>query len=469
MKSKISQASMPKHWYEMGLSDMPQKQPVIAWILRVTVGTALGASLALALTVPNLPQFKSHAQVNSLIANQQINNIYTHQAAATASLSLSPASGDFRIGEIFPIDIQLNTGGAQIVAVSAYLRYDKTKLEAVSIDPSGSVFSYEAENTIDASNGRILTTRGQPTPGVNGSALQVARVNFRGLSSVNSSAITLDFTGVDANGDSGAILDDGLGSDVLNSVSGGAYNITAASCAEDWTCANWSACSSGQRTRACADGNSCGTTAQKPIEAETCSLSACSENWTCAAWSDCSDNQRVRTCADGNSCGTETDKPIFAQDCSLPTNTDSVAPNTRIIKGPLKPAKAKMVKIIWDGSDDQTAGADLEFSFRMDNGPWSPYQKIKEKEFTGLYKGGHSIEIRARDQAGNIDSTPAKISFIVDPDTGVITGPANGGSPQIRIFNLNGKGNKQGMKAPQRDDQKIKVIKFQKRIWSSVN
>ena len=103
MKSKISQASMPKHWYEMGLSDMPQKQPVIAWILRVTVGTALGASLALALTVPNLPQFKSHAQVNSLIANQQINNIYTPQAAATASLSLSPPAVILESAKSFPL------------------------------------------------------------------------------------------------------------------------------------------------------------------------------------------------------------------------------------------------------------------------------------------------------------------------------------------------------------------------------
>src|SRR3989338_10200379 len=137
MKSKISQASMPKYWYEMGLSDMPQKQPVIAWILRVTVGTALGASLALALTVPNLPQFKSHAQVNSLIANQQINNIYTPQAAATASLSLSPASGDFRIGEIFPIDIQLNTGGAQIVAPFAFFRFGKKKNKNRANDTSG--------------------------------------------------------------------------------------------------------------------------------------------------------------------------------------------------------------------------------------------------------------------------------------------------------------------------------------------
>src|SRR3989304_9061816 len=117
MKTEISQADKPKHWYEMGLSDMPQKQPVIAWILRITVGTTLGASLALALTVPNLPQFKSRAQINPQTVNQQINNIYTPQAAATAVLSITPASGTFKIGEIFSIDIQLNTGGEQRVPV----------------------------------------------------------------------------------------------------------------------------------------------------------------------------------------------------------------------------------------------------------------------------------------------------------------------------------------------------------------
>lgn len=443
MQSKNSQTNKPKRWHEMGLSDMPQKQPVIAWILRITVGTALGATLALVATVPNLPQFRSQAQINHPSASQPVYNIFKPQAAATATLSLSPSSGNFNIGEIFSIDIQLNTGGAQIVAVAAYLRYDKAKLEVASIDPSGSVFAYEAENTIDADNGRIFITRGQPTPGVNGSSLQVARVNFKGLAAVSGSAITLDFTGVDANGDSGAILNDGLGSDVLSAVSNGSYNISAASCMENWTCTNWSACSNGQRIRTCSDSNSCGTTAQKPIEAETCSFSACSENWSCTAWSDCSDNQRTRACADGNSCGTETDKPIFTQDCSLPTNTDSVAPNAKIVSGPLKPVKAKMVKISWDGLDDQTAGIDLEFSFRLDNGPWSPYQKIKEKEFTGLHKGGHIIEVKARDQAGNEDKTPAKISFIVDSDTGVIVGPAQGGSPQIRVLDLKGKAKKQ--------------------------
>ena len=151
----------------MGLSDMPQKQPVIAWILRITVGTALGATLALALTITKVPQFKSRDQVGQQTVDQPVNavnNIFKLQAAATAVLSFSPASGDFKIGDIFSIDIQLDTGGAQIVAVSAYLRYDKAKLEAVSVDPSSSVFTYEAENTIDAANGRILITRASPLP-----------------------------------------------------------------------------------------------------------------------------------------------------------------------------------------------------------------------------------------------------------------------------------------------------------------
>lgn len=443
MKSNDLQATKSKRWYEMGLSDMPQKQPVIAWILRITVGTALGATLALVITVPNLPQFKSRAQIVQSPVSLSVNNIYKPQAAATAVLSIAPASGNFQAGDIFSIDIQLNTGGAQIVAVAAYLRYDKTKLEAVSIDPSSSVFTYEAENTIDSANGRILITRGEPTPGVNSSALQVTRVNFKGLAAATNSSITLDFTGVDANGDSGAILNDGLGSDVLNNVSGGLYNITIASCSENWTCTNWSACSNGQRTRTCSDGNSCETVAQKPLEAETCSLSSCSENWSCTAWSDCSDDQRSRTCSDENSCGTETDKPVLAQNCGLPTDVDSVAPNTKITSGPLRPVKSKLVNIVWDGTDDRTQNADLEFSFRLDDGPWSPFQKIKQKEFSGLHRGGHTVEVRARDQAGNIDSSPARNLFIADPDTGVVVGPAQGGSPQIRILDLKGKAKKQ--------------------------
>ncbi|MDO8667745.1 MAG: hypothetical protein Q7K35_01450 [bacterium] len=43
---------------------------------------------------------------------------------------------------------------------------------------------------------------------------------------------------------------------------------------ENWSCGNWSACSAGQQTRTCIDANSCGTTANKPTEAQDCLYAA---------------------------------------------------------------------------------------------------------------------------------------------------------------------------------------------------
>ena len=67
----------------------------------------------------------------------------------------------------------------------------------------------------------------------------------------------------------------------------------------------------------------------------------------------------------------------------------------------------------------------------------------KRKEFTGLHKGGHIIEVKARDQAGNEDKTPAKISFTVDPDTGVITRSGPRRQPAASYFLSQGQSQKQ--------------------------
>lgn len=42
-------------------------------------------------------------------------------------------------------------------------------------------------------------------------------------------------------------------------------------CTEDWSCTNWSSCTSNQKTRTCTDSNSCGTTENKPAESQSCS------------------------------------------------------------------------------------------------------------------------------------------------------------------------------------------------------
>ncbi len=47
---------------------------------------------------------------------------------------------------------------------------------------------------------------------------------------------------------------------------------TPAACTESWTCGDWSACANSQQTRTCTDANSCGTTAGKPSESQSCTV-----------------------------------------------------------------------------------------------------------------------------------------------------------------------------------------------------
>ncbi|MBS3124625.1 PGF-pre-PGF domain-containing protein [Candidatus Woesearchaeota archaeon] len=54
-----------------------------------------------------------------------------------------------------------------------------------------------------------------------------------------------------------------------------AINLT---CAESWTCSDWSTCSSGTQTRTCTDASSCGTTDSRPALSQTCTTSTSSSS-----------------------------------------------------------------------------------------------------------------------------------------------------------------------------------------------
>ncbi len=51
---------------------------------------------------------------------------------------------------------------------------------------------------------------------------------------------------------------------------GGGGGGAAANCTENWTCAEWSACTDGKQTRVCSDANSCGTIENRPKLEQTC-------------------------------------------------------------------------------------------------------------------------------------------------------------------------------------------------------
>jgi len=139
-----------------------------------------------------------------------------------ASMSLTPASQSTSVNGNFTTEVRLNTGGQQVTAVSAYLTFDNVKLQAVSIDPVGSAFSIAAEELISGNTIRI--TRGQAVPGVTGSNVLVAKVNFKALSS-GTAPVTFQLT-APKSGPSRVILNDGLGTDILNSVSNASYTIS---------------------------------------------------------------------------------------------------------------------------------------------------------------------------------------------------------------------------------------------------
>ena len=146
-------------------------------------------------------------------------------AGASAELYLSPATKTVNIGDTFNVDVLVNTSGQNVVVVTAYLHYDPTKLEVVSINTSNSVFTMEIEKTADPSTGEIKITLVKPTPGANTASGNVATINFKALVQASPAYVTFVMTSPGATGDSDIILDDGKGTDILGSVKNGTYFI----------------------------------------------------------------------------------------------------------------------------------------------------------------------------------------------------------------------------------------------------
>ena len=106
---------------------------------------------------------------------------------------------------------------------------------------------------------------------------------------------------------------------VCSTPSGGGGTYTSGgssytSCDENWICTDWSSCLGGTQTRTCTDANNCGTTVNKSVVSQTCTV-PCTEDWSCTDWSECVDSLRTRTCTDLKNCGTTVGKPAESEGC----------------------------------------------------------------------------------------------------------------------------------------------------------
>jgi sugar lactone lactonase YvrE len=68
------------------------------------------------------------------------------------------------------------------------------------------------------------------------------------------------------------------------------------------------------------------------------------------------------------------------------------------------------LRFAFAGHDDLTPAGALEFAWRIDDGPWSPFSTAAGVSLAGLSPGAHQLEVTARDRAGN-EAAPVSVAF----------------------------------------------------------
>ena len=105
---------------------------------------------------------------------------------------------------------------------------------------------------------------------------------------------------------------------------------------------------------------------------------------------------------------------------------DNTPPETSIVAGPASAVAEPNVVFTVSGTDNLSAPAALQYSWRLDDGAWSPFSSATRIALSGVAQGAHRFEVRARDQAGNEEATPAMRDFTVGGLLVTITSPTAG-------------------------------------------
>lgn len=143
--------------------------------------------------------------------------IFASQNAQAATSYFSPSSGNFTVGNIFTVNVLVNTEGVAINNAEATINFPSSLLEIVSISKSGSIFSlWVEEPTFSNGAGTLSFNGGLPTPGFNGTAGKVLGAVFR-VKKEGSASLVFSSAAVRAN--------DGYGTDVFKSGAQAIFNL----------------------------------------------------------------------------------------------------------------------------------------------------------------------------------------------------------------------------------------------------
>ncbi|HDN50992.1 MAG TPA: hypothetical protein ENG06_04375 [Thermoplasmatales archaeon] len=100
-------------------------------------------------------------------------------------------------------------------------------------------------------------------------------------------------------------------------------------------------------------------------------------------------------------------------------------PDTRIIQAPPSETQQRGSLFIWTGNDDVTPVNKLQYSYTLEGfqSSWSNWSSETTVTFSSLPNGNYTFKVKAKDEAGNMDETPATHQFTVNVSSDDVTPP----------------------------------------------
>lgn len=145
--------------------------------------------------------------------------IFFPTVAKAATLYLSPPSGTYTVYDNFSVTVYTSSTDQAMNAAEAVIAFPTSKLEVSSISTSGSIFNFWVVSPAYSNTTGLINFSGIVyTPGYTGSAGKLITINFSAKA-----AGTADVTF-----NSGSVLaNDGLGTEILTSMTGASFTINA--------------------------------------------------------------------------------------------------------------------------------------------------------------------------------------------------------------------------------------------------
>ena len=164
-----------------------------------------------------------------------------------------------------------------------------------------------------------------------------------------------------------------------------------------------------------------------------------------AAWASCTSPKTYSSLADGSHKfevrAVDQVGNLDASPASFEWSVDTTAPQTQIDSHPNALSASAAAQLEFSGSDAGGSGV-ASFECRLDSTEAADWQACASpKEYTGLGDGSHKFEVRAVDQAGNADASPAAFEWTVDttaPQTQIDAQPANLSASAAAAFEFSG-------------------------------